>query len=128
MIKYVLKEDGIQDRETGASIPIAEGNRHYQEYLEWVAEGNIAVPVQPDVDHELIDDVWVLDTAKQKYRQLLDKQGELKAKMLELFEFTFALFDVLKAKDVVDNADFDADLRSKAAGWKTLLDEIGVLK
>ena len=25
-------------------IPIAEGNRHYQEYLEWVAEGNTPEP------------------------------------------------------------------------------------
>ncbi len=24
------------------SIPISENNRHYQEYLEWVAEGNTA--------------------------------------------------------------------------------------
>jgi hypothetical protein len=62
MIKYILTEGGIQDRETGASIPIAEGNRHYSEYLEWVAEGNTAVPVQPDEDHELVDDTWVLNT------------------------------------------------------------------
>lgn len=25
-----------------ASIPFAEGNRDYQEYLEWVGEGNVA--------------------------------------------------------------------------------------
>ncbi len=25
-----------------AAIPIDEANRHYQEYLEWVAEGNTA--------------------------------------------------------------------------------------
>ena len=24
------------------SVPFDEGNRHYQEYLEWVAEGNTA--------------------------------------------------------------------------------------
>ena len=24
------------------SIPLSENNRHYQEYLEWVAEGNTA--------------------------------------------------------------------------------------
>ena len=128
MIKYVLTERGIQDRETRASIPIAEDNRHYQEYLEWVAEGNTPVPVQPDGDHELVDDAWVLDVAKQKYRQLVEKQSELKAKMLELFEFTFALFEVLKTKAVVENADFDVDLRNKAAGWKQLLDEMSVLE
>ena len=26
------------------SIPISEGNKDYQEYLEWVAEGNTAEP------------------------------------------------------------------------------------
>ena len=25
-------------------IPLVEGNRHYQEYLEWVAEGNTPDP------------------------------------------------------------------------------------
>ena len=34
----VLKEEnGIR-----LSIPFNEGNRHYQEYLKWVAEGNTA--------------------------------------------------------------------------------------
>ena len=27
-----------------AAIPIDEANRHYQEYLEWVAEGNTVDP------------------------------------------------------------------------------------
>jgi hypothetical protein len=27
-----------------ASIPLSEGNRDYQEYLEWVAEGNTPEP------------------------------------------------------------------------------------
>jgi hypothetical protein len=42
MKKYKISGDGIKDTETGASIPITGGNRHYQEYLEWVAEGNVA--------------------------------------------------------------------------------------
>lgn len=28
------------------SIPISEGNRDYQDYLEWVAEGNTAEPAE----------------------------------------------------------------------------------
>ena len=27
-------------------IPLAEDNRHYQEYLEWVAEGNTPDPAE----------------------------------------------------------------------------------
>ena len=32
----------IMDDGTISSIPMSEGNRDYQEYLEWVAEGNTA--------------------------------------------------------------------------------------
>ena len=32
----------ILDTETGNMIPMDEANTHYQEYLEWVAKGNIA--------------------------------------------------------------------------------------
>ena len=27
-------------------VPVAEGNRHYQEYLEWLAEGNEPLPAE----------------------------------------------------------------------------------
>ena len=33
---------GIINTNTCLSIPINPNNRHYQEYLEWVAEGNTA--------------------------------------------------------------------------------------
>jgi len=36
---------GVHDTENGGLIPFDEGNRHYVEYLEWVAEGNTADPV-----------------------------------------------------------------------------------
>jgi len=32
----------IQRKSDGAGIPFAEGNKDYQEYLAWVAEGNTA--------------------------------------------------------------------------------------
>tara|TARA_Y100000114_G_C11736880_1_gene316685 strand:- start:183 stop:368 length:186 start_codon:yes stop_codon:yes gene_type:complete len=59
MAKYKLrntfsyKEDGttvdvtvqdVLDTETKIAIPKDEANRHYQEYLEWVAEGNTPDP------------------------------------------------------------------------------------
>ena len=37
-VRTILKTD------EGLCIPEAEGNRHYQEYLTWVAEGNTAEP------------------------------------------------------------------------------------
>jgi len=40
----VLKQDEeiVGIKYSGLYIPIDEDNRHYQEYLEWVAEGNTA--------------------------------------------------------------------------------------
>jgi len=65
MSKYKLTEGGVQDTETGACIPFADGNRHYQEYLEWLAKDNTPIPIQPDIYHEWIDDKWVLNLTKQ---------------------------------------------------------------
>ena len=31
---------------TGSFIPCSQDNRHYQEYLEWVAEGNTPDPAE----------------------------------------------------------------------------------
>ena len=33
--------------DTGAGIPTSVGNRHYQEYLDWLAAGNVADPADP---------------------------------------------------------------------------------
>ena len=54
-INYKLFKDPISDNEVSVrktddssdqvlSIPLSEGNTDYQEYLEWVAEGNTAEP------------------------------------------------------------------------------------
>ena len=36
---------GVHTNEGRTFIPFFEGNRHYQEYLEWVAKGNTPEPV-----------------------------------------------------------------------------------
>ncbi len=36
--------EDILDTETNTSIPKTTDNRHYNEYLDWVAEGNTADP------------------------------------------------------------------------------------
>ena len=41
---YKLTENSITRLLDNASIPIAEGNRDYEEYLAWVAEGNTPTP------------------------------------------------------------------------------------
>lgn len=42
MAKYKLTENGVKDTETNMFIPNSGGNRHWQEYLAWAAEGNTA--------------------------------------------------------------------------------------
>lgn len=39
-VEFVTED--ILDTERKLAIPKDKGNRHYQEYLEWVAEGNTA--------------------------------------------------------------------------------------
>ena len=41
MAKYKISGSGVKDTETGAFIPNAPGNRHWQEYLVW-AQDNTA--------------------------------------------------------------------------------------
>lgn len=45
---YKIKEFNILNDETGQYIPYDENNRHYQEYLEWLAEGNTPEPFEPE--------------------------------------------------------------------------------
>ena len=47
---YKLIENGIQRISDNAYIPLAEANRDYAEYLEWIEEGNTpeAADVPPD--------------------------------------------------------------------------------
>jgi hypothetical protein len=48
LIKYPFSDEisAIQRLSDGSFIPFAPGNRDYQEYLEWLAEGN--EPLPPD--------------------------------------------------------------------------------
>jgi len=83
MIKYLLTDGGIRDQETGACIPIAEGNRHYQEYLEWIENGNIPIMKQPSVFHELVNNEWVLNKDKKtQYEQ--EKLIQIKIRQLAI--------------------------------------------
>ena len=46
LVKKLRPEDpdSVYRIEDGAGIPIAEDNTDYQEYLEWLAEGNTPEP------------------------------------------------------------------------------------
>ena len=44
MAKYKLIENGVKDQETESYIPNTPGNRHWNEYQDWLAEGNTPDP------------------------------------------------------------------------------------
>lgn len=52
MNKYKLTDNGVLDQETGMSIPNAEGNRHWKEYQQWLAEGNTPDPIRTHIESQ----------------------------------------------------------------------------
>ena len=78
MYKLTLKEYGVIIRlSDGVSIPYAEDNYDYKEYLKWLGEGNTPEPADPAV----VDDMPSLD---EKIDALLEggsKLAELKARI-----------------------------------------------
>ncbi len=43
-VDYKLEQGGVREIESGAFIPICEGNTDYQEYKKWLAKGNTPKP------------------------------------------------------------------------------------
>ncbi len=41
---YKLQNQSIKRLSDGASIPFADGNRDYEEYKQWLSEGNTPEP------------------------------------------------------------------------------------
>ena len=57
MAKYKYIDNGVQDTETGASIPNDPANRHWQEYLVWTTvSGNETDPQY--TAQEIEDNMW----------------------------------------------------------------------
>ena len=48
LIKYLDKVTGVIRLDDGAQIPMAEGNKDYQAYLAWLAEGNTPLPADSE--------------------------------------------------------------------------------
>lgn len=51
-IKYKLSPIGVVNLKTGANIPKSLGNRYWNEYQEWLKEGNTPLPELSLEDHK----------------------------------------------------------------------------
>lgn len=48
MAKYKQLDSGVYDVETGASIPENEDNIDWQDYKQWLRDGNVVDPIDPE--------------------------------------------------------------------------------
>lgn len=65
---YKLNGQSIKRLSDGASIPFADGNRDYEEYKQWLSEGNIPEPEFTDAEllaKEVLEAKQLADTVKQ---------------------------------------------------------------
>ena len=126
MAKYKLSADGVKDTETGACIPNADGNRHWQQYLLWL-EGKDALgfdmgtgPNTPDpefteeeINRKIIDD------------EIQELRSDLQSALVWQFRMIMELWDIGKDKGIWVAGDItNHELKSKVASWKNKLDRL----
>lgn len=115
MAKYKLQQSGVKDTETNAVIPCDPANRHWQEYQDWLAEGNTP---DPEYTQEELDAQAVL-------QEITELQQNLKTTLHWLFRMILKVWETGVAKGIWTNADIaDSDLKQKASDWKTKLDRL----
>ena len=68
MAKYKISGDGVQDTETGAFIPNAPGNRHWQEYLTWAQDSTADAEF---TQQELDDQAWADLRSERNFKFLM---------------------------------------------------------
>jgi len=61
MALYKLLESGVINTASGVSFPADPGNRHYQEYLAWVALGNMPDPADQPSAEQLAEEQAIRD-------------------------------------------------------------------
>lgn len=115
MAKYKLSGDGVQDIETGAIIPNDLGNRDWQEYLEWFAEGNTPDPqfTQEELDQQAL------------VNEIISLRNDLKNALVWEFRMILTLWDIGVSKGIWSATDVtDEVLKQKVIEWKSKLDRL----
>lgn len=59
----------------GMSVPIAEGNRHYQEVIQWIADGNTPDPAYTEADRTNYLANKQLQEISNEVKNLLDSKA-----------------------------------------------------
>lgn len=109
--KYQLTEGGVLDLETGASIPNAEGNRHWREFQAWLAEdpeNNVPRPVRPSSFHSWDDQAleWVEDTVASQAAQNEADIDQLERANRATLRLLMTLIDQLLTDNVIQAGNF----------------------
>ena len=113
-MKYKLQDSGVYDTETGQSIPNSTDNRHWRQYLEWVALGNTADPEFTQTEIETARVTTIKAAASNRIVNLLPawKQRNQIARMLEILASTIDL-SVLPTKEQLE-------IHDAATGWAAI--------
>ena len=92
---------GIRDTEKGWSIPLANGNRHYRMYLDWVAEGNVADPAYTFAERQAMAIAGPGGILATKLQADISYDGDtIKADKEAKADLTFRAYADGKAKDI----------------------------
>lgn len=104
---------GYQKTGTGLFLMLNCGGPDWQDFLNWQAGGGVADPAftQAEIDE------WSLNGRQ------MDRLGTLRQATIDQFKMILAIFQVGKDKGVWVNADFDVELRQKAADWIQLIND-----
>jgi hypothetical protein len=87
MAKYKqIKEGAVLDTENNLVIPEEEGNRHYEKYKQWVMDGNVVDPVDPEPE-------WTGD-------QLLDQSDKSMIRTVDWLITFFITKGTIKIEDL----------------------------
>jgi hypothetical protein len=68
---YQILKNCIKDLDNSLIIPIDERNRHYQEYLAWVAEGNEPIPLDEEFYNRADKEVQIENLYKTKIEAIM---------------------------------------------------------
>ena len=96
------------------SVPKAEGNRHYQDVLGWIAQGNTP---EPEFTQEELDQQISLNEINAELNQL---QGAVKDSILIQVE----QIEWMLANTAMTSTDFSPKIRQKFLDLKIIADKV----